>query len=567
MTIDETTPPRNWLLAISAVQGLALFALYYTSSNGLWPSAQPVWAFPLWTLAITSPVVLLLSLSDGNLRSVLRLTAGLSFVLFVVAVYVGRQVAPSSDLNIFSITLTFTLSMIIAVFKALMYLQQRANNIPLTYEILFIYSWRNFLTVSLALIFVGGVALVLLMWSSLFSAIGVSLFADLFKQDWFLFPFLSIAFGLGVIIFRSLSHTLDSINKLLEGLIRLLLPLIVLVTLIFLATLPFIGLAPLWATGSGTSLLLWLTAVLLFSVNAVYQSGQTKPPYPLVIHRFIYCGVAVLPIICALSFLRLWLRIEQYGWTVERCWGMLVWVILMLFSVGYTQGILRQGIVWTRTLQQVNTYMGLGIAAIMLLVNTPLLDFRKISLSSQISRAESSAIGWRAFDFGYAHNHLGRPAYERVQQLLTEIGDSDPKLKELIENPRQQWHPALENHRDLMWEKMIYRPTVFDVPDDLEPLINEVLVPMTRTGLLLIKVDLTQDGVDEYVLVDILENGMASGRLFYRNEANAWLSRYLSTQDQYPADLDRTSIGALPISAERAEFDALKIGNLKFEVN
>ena len=135
-----------------------------------------------------------------------------------------------------------------------MYLQLHIADAPITYRALFGYSWRNFLVVALTAPLVWGVGLILFLWGALFQAIGVDFFADLFTEDWFLFPVLAVAFGLGVLIFRHLATVIDGITSLLEGLIRLLFPLIVAVVVIFLAALPFTGLQPLWETGNGTAL-------------------------------------------------------------------------------------------------------------------------------------------------------------------------------------------------------------------------------------------------------------------------------------------------------------------------
>ena len=102
---------------------------------------------------------------------------------------------------------------------------------------------------------------------------------------------------MGVLIFRHLVNLIDGITGLLEGLMRLLLPLVV---VIVLATLPFTGLAPLWETGNGTGLLLWLNALVQFSINAVCQTGR-DPPYPPAVHRALCPGIALLPVSSAPS--------------------------------------------------------------------------------------------------------------------------------------------------------------------------------------------------------------------------------------------------------------------------
>ena len=83
------------------------------------------------------------------------------------------------------------------------------------------------------------------------------------------------------------------------------------------SALPFTGLEPLWSTGRGTALLLWLLAVLLFSVNAVYQDGRETEPYAPMLHTVISAVICTTPIIAALSFYGLFLRFREYGWTVE----------------------------------------------------------------------------------------------------------------------------------------------------------------------------------------------------------------------------------------------------------
>ena len=98
-----------------------------------------------------------------------------------------------------------------------MYLQLHVADAPITYRALFRYSWRNFLVVALTVPLVWGVGLILFLWGALFQVIGIDFFTDLFTEDWFLFPVLAVAFGLGVLIFRHLATVIDGITSLLEG--------------------------------------------------------------------------------------------------------------------------------------------------------------------------------------------------------------------------------------------------------------------------------------------------------------------------------------------------------------
>ena len=461
--MNSTFPARLPLLGIAFLQGLCLLFLYRSAASGFWPSESPMWAYPLWTLAIAGPLLLLLSIDRDNYVAVLKYVAAFCALLGLLAVYTGWQAEPFGEFPINSMTRIFVLTIGLASFKALMYLQQRANRVPLTYEVLFTNSWRNFLVGLLAGIFTLIFWLILYLWGQLFKIIGIDFFIELFSKDWFLIPVLAVAFGLGISLFRELTSIIDTITKLLHSLIKMLLPFLLSVAVIFLGALPFTGLDLLWGTGSGTALLLWLLALVLFFTNAVYQDGREADPYPPWLHRSIYAGLCVMPFVAALAFYGLFLRLQQYGWTIERCWAFVAWLVLALFATGYVAGIARRRDAWTGDLARVNTLMGLVILAIMLLANSPLIDFRKISLESQLERVDSGDITLAEFDFWYTKTHLARPGYLAMEKMKAEIGDSDAELLAMINEPVRRAF-AVSADIDELLARTRFRPEPFDVP-------------------------------------------------------------------------------------------------------
>ena len=514
------------MLVIAFVQGLILLALYRAFETDSWPSESPLWSFPLWTLAAAVPLLLLLSIDRANFLSASKQVAALGAVLALLAIYTGWQAEPFGEFEVFSLSFAFSCSITLACFKALMYLQQRANRVPLTYQVLFTNSWRNFLVAALSALFVFIFWLILMLWGQLFKVIDIDFFQDLFTEDWFIIPVLSFAFGLGVTIFRNLTRVIDNITKLLHWLIKLLLPLVILVAVIFLAALPLVGLDVLWSTGRGTALLLWLLAIMLFFTNAVYQDGRETNPYPPLVHRMIFFGLCVMPIISALSLYGLVLRLNQYGWSVERCWAFVVWLILSLFAVGYVIGIVRRRTEWTAELARVNTAMGLVVLAIMLLANSPLLDFRKISLSSQLNRVDSGEIELKEFDFWYAKHHLVRPGYLAMEDMKQEIGDSDPELLDMIENPVRKARAQGIGISDELWAEMVYRPEAFEVPQRLKDLIDNSYIGTDAGDLMMVEVDLDGDGQSEYLLLVLQEYGIGFSQFYYLTD-KGWKSGHL----------------------------------------
>jgi len=542
-----------------------LYGLYSAFDNNTWPSESPLWFYPLWTLAVVVPVLLLLSLTRSNVIAVAKYVAAFAAILALLAVYTGWQAEPFGKFPVSSLSMIFAFSIGLACFKALMYLQQRANEVPLTYQVLFTNSWRNFLVAALSAVFVLVFWLILVLWGQLFKVIEIDFFYELFREDWFIFPVLSIAFGLGVIMFRDLMHVIDNISKLLHWLIKLLLPLVVVIAVIFLAALPFVGLDVLWSTGNGTALLLWLLALMLFFTNAVYQDGREASPYPDLIHRTIYAGLCVMPFVSALSFYGLILRLIQYGWTVERSWAFVVWLILALFSLGYVVGIIRRRGQWTAELARVNTAMGLVVLAIMLLANSPVLDFRKISLNSQLARVESGEIEIQEFDFFYAKNELGRPGYLEMEKLKEEIGDSDPDLLRMIEEPTWRAQNTSQEARDRAWDDMDYRPAPFDVPAELKPLILDNALLTNAKDTMLFQIDLDGDGEFEYLRISTHRWGLGQAQFYYETD-EGWQAGGLqySAQNQ-DDDALRDQIREGKVELVEPRFRYVRIGDITFK--
>ena len=562
--------PRNVMILLSLLQGLVLLFLWRAASEQTWPATIPAVNFPLWAIALIGPTLLLFCLERGNAA---RLAVPVSLVTALVAllaVYVGWQASPHGAFPVRSLVFTAAVALLIACYKALMYLQPFVGRRPWTYDILLTWSWRNFMVGALSAALAIAVGAILSLWAMLFSVIGIEFFTDLFSEDWFLFPVLSLAFGLGVFVFRSLSHLIDRITELIEGLMRLLLPLVLTVEVLFLATLPFTGLAPLWDTGKGTRLLLALNAFALFFVNGVYQTGA-HTPYPPIVHRLLAPGIALLPIVSALALFGMYLRVDQYGWTVERCWGTAVAVLLAMFSVGYAWGVLRRRSLWPLSLAHTNTVLGWVVAGLMLATHSPLLDFRRISTASQFARVEAGTLELREFDFYYAHRHLARPAHLKLQALAESLEDSDPELAHAIRNPTRFGDDTARASR-VFWERVVYRPEPFEVPEELRSVVETSLSSLIifqdrRNVIVFVRADLDDDGETEFVVISDINAEFRRGRVFYRDgeewrEGSLWERKPGPEQPAAQSDLRRD-----PIGTAEPRFRDLTIGELTFAVN
>jgi Domain of unknown function (DUF4153) len=563
---DERNLDKPFLLLIALLQGIALLLLNKAGAFHSWLHGKPQWSIALYTLAIAGPVLLLLSHDRHNRRVITVLVGAFTLVVALLGYYLGTQSRPRGDAGLEASIVIFILTIGIAGFMALMYIQQYIGGGRISYSSLYHYSWRNFVTLGLALLFALVFWGILALWGTLFKIIHIDFFSSLFKQDWFLYPALALANGLGIIIFRKLYGVIDTITRLQQALMQFLLPVLVLIAVLFLLSLPFTGTAPLWETGSGSLIILWLQALMLFFVNGVYQDDPGARPYPLFMHRFVYLAVALLLIYSIISCYGLYLRVEQYGWSIDRCWAVLIWAMLALFILGYLWGIVSRRDQWITTLDTVNIFMGLAVLFLMLLVNTPLLDFRKITLASQLARLESGSVQADAFDYGYIYSTLARPGYEALQRLSEAFAATQPDLARVITARLSgQYVPGVSIQA--FEEKLTLWPDERKVPRGLlEKLYGTLPVHTGRNGMnrqyYLFRTDLNADNVDEYIFLSASEqHGFAD--LYYRAGEN-WLSAGMRTFGSWNYEHIIESIAKGNVHQESPRWQNFQIGDITF---
>ncbi|MES2673757.1 MAG: DUF4153 domain-containing protein [Pseudomonadota bacterium] len=531
---EKTQSPAKLLILISLIQGFILLFLHQAIELKFWPNSSPQWLFSFYSMAFVGPIMLLLGLKTNQEVAVVKWALPFTIIAGLLGYYVGYQSTPIAHVKYDALLFAFITTMGIAVFKALIYVQQFVSGEKFSYSHLFRWSWRNFLTLVLALLFAACFWGVLMLWAGLFKAIKINFFYDLFTECWFYYPAVALANGFGVIIFRNLSQVIDTITRLQQALMKFLLVILVLVSILFLCTLPLTGLAPLWESG-GSGLILWMQAIILFFINAVYQDDPDMRPYHLWLHRFIYCGAALLPIYSAISFYGLSLRVDQYGWSIERCWAMLTWLLLALFSIGYWVGIIRYRDNWLRQLSKVNVSMGLVVLAVMLLVNSPVLDFRKIVVNSQLQRLENKKILIDDFDINYFREHLARPGYLALEDLKAKYAKSN---LELVVRINSLYSDKKNNAIGSSKQEFIAAVKISSgvIPDDLATAIYINISSKNKWELESIKryylmpLDMNSDGQLEYLFVKEMTNDTSIDLYFLENAK--WLTAGFSNSEK-----------------------------------
>jgi hypothetical protein len=289
-----------------------------------------------------------------------------------------------------------------------------------------------------------------------------------------------------------------------------LLPLLAILVVIFLATLPFTGLQPIWNTGHGSVLMLWLVALLLFFTNGVIQDEFPFSRYPRWLNWLLLLALVLAPLYAAIALYGLSLRVIQHGWTPDRLWGITVAITLALLALNYCVAILRRGEHWASSLRAINTGLAIWVLGICLVTQSPLADFWKISAHNQIARLQAGKVKPQDFDFYFMRRELGRPGYKglqylREQQLVKEDQALTTYVDKLLQSEKVDWdlrqNPRQQVQRQQSLTELEIFPAGKPFPQSLlEMKLQNHICLGEKPNCFWLAQDLDGDGADELLL-------------------------------------------------------------------
>lgn len=433
------------LIIIAVIQGYALYALHLAIEHDHWLATDARWLKALYTLSVALPAFYLIS--TERLRDRINLLPLLLIpLLFWLGWHLGwvEQTPEPQRWNRHDFTPAFCVAVGIALFILTLFFRSRAasGGWPRAYQPLLGYSWEHALTLAQLGLFVGLFWGLLTLWAALFSAIGLGFFKSLFQEPAFIYPVTWLVIGLGLVMIRNRFRFIANVRLMTEALIKALLPLVALIILLFFAVLPWTGLQPVWDTGRAAQMLMVLMLTLLFFFNAVFHHPD-EAPYPGWLRSLIMLAVVLLPLGSLLAAWALWLRIDQYGLSLDRLWAVLLQVLTATFTLTYSVLLLRRRLAALPSLQRANLWLGLLVAVVLLLINTPLVDMRHWAAQNQVQRLLDGRTQLDAFDYSYLRFQLGQPGVLALQSLAaSEHAQTHPELARRIDRvltQKQRW--------------------------------------------------------------------------------------------------------------------------------
>lgn len=480
--LDRAT--RYGLIFLAVMQGYALTFLHLALEGSFWPATDQPWLYGLYSLFLGLPAFFYLGIERLRDRRNAIAAAIIGMLLFYLGWHMGwvSEGKGLANNKPFHFIAAYTLSFMVILFILAFFFRAwcQTDRFLGDYRQLLTLSWHHALTVLFLGLFVAAFWLLLVLWAGLFDAIGIEFFDELFFKPSFVYPVTWLVIGLGLVLIRDRISLVATIQHMCEALIKALLPLAALIIIIFLATLPFVGLQPIWDTGSAALLMMMLTLVLLFFFNAVLSDRPDAAPYSRPIRWAVFIAVALLPITVAIAAWALWLRVDQYGFTLDRLWAAVIQLLIAAYTLVYAVLI-----IWRREraltpIQTANTYLALGIAAVLILVHSPIADLRAWAAESQTQRLFEGKVEVDEFDYNYLRFSLGTYGVQYLQAIRdSQFANDNPAVVNRIDavmakTSRYDQGPGINPSDSKAVANIITtRPGAITLPQDLAKLIKE----------------------------------------------------------------------------------------------
>lgn len=499
--ISRTT--RLGMIFIGLLQGALCYLLmtYLVPHNDDWL----FYGMPA-TIAITS--ALLLTVVSFKQRALWYWMALIFVVVLAMSVWLKWQVEDSDKWRQHEVFMFYGWRLLLMAMLALPWIQYslHVSREQARYPHFYRQLWLNALTLLIVFVANGLFWLVLLLWSEMFKLVGIPFFSTLFfDTDWFGYVAFGLITALAVVLARTQSRLVTAVQKLLTFIATGLLPLVALLALMFILTLPFTGLEAISQRVSAAGLMSTLTLLLLLLMAIVREPQKEALPYPGALRYLIKCSLIVAPIYMLIAGWSLWVRIQQYGWTPERLYGVLVVVVLLVWSVGYLASILRRG---RNPLElQGPVILGVSLLALGLLVllSSPVIDAWRISVNSHMGLYHSGKIKPDQVSL-YMLDHSGKPGRAALEALQKDVAfNQDSKrrrdLNSLLQGSRD---PVKELTATQLVSKVVIAPGS-EKPDDafwtfVKAQGYRITSCAEQNACVLVSQDLNADGHPEQVL-------------------------------------------------------------------
>lgn len=381
---------------------------------------------------------------------------------FIVAAFIALSGWLSQDvLGSYSRLMSFPATLIYcAIFLQIslsffMAAMEKGGRYNADYRTLHRYAWDRPQIFAASALFVLLVWGLLALWAALFHAVGIPIFKEIFKNEFFIGAGIGAAYAFGVHLVSQHEKIIETTRTIAESIGQALLPLLLLIIAAFLLVLPATGLAPIWDTGHAADIMAALVVFSLAFINAaIRDENETKSRLIRASAKFL---TVLLPVVSGIAFYSLYVRIAHYGLTPERIDAAILLIVALCYSTGYAFVIIRRWRGdWANAVRCLNVRLALAVMIVAAIMISPLIDRNAIAAWQQKNALLSGKVDPAEFDFGSLEYNFGNPgkeALEEIRAAAPELPNSKDVVRELIRLDKTdsyyQWQNRNEPDRDM----------------------------------------------------------------------------------------------------------------------
>lgn len=311
------------------------------------------------------------------------------------------------------------------------------------YPAVFRAAWRNAVHLALSLFLAGAVCLLLTAAGAMFKMIGIGIVQRIVENSTFRYaawPMILAACLVGV---RRRPALTDTLQRSWLTLNAWLLPLVTLVGVAFTLALAARMALGLQAVQLSAGALIAFSLVWIKLINAAWQDHADAAPFGPRLGALLRAAMVCLLPLAAVALYGAIVRVDQYGWTVLRAWGVAASGILVLYGAGYSWAALRPKHYYPM-LAATNLITAGATLAVLAAFITPVANPLRLAAESQLQRMIDGRLDPHEFTYYRVGEDFGKWGVEAVQKLADGAANArDPRIaavaKEALKSGYFRW--------------------------------------------------------------------------------------------------------------------------------
>ena len=441
-----------------------------------------------------------------------------------------------------------------------------------SYTRLFDHGWRNVLLVGASGALTG--ILWVLLWGAAFllAALGIETLSTLLNERVVLAVVTCTAFAFFIRQATISSDALIALRKFWLTLNTWFLPLALLLAIVWVGALAVVGPKPLFETRRAAQLLFWFVALAVVFMNAAHQDGRAVP-YGRRLSQVTTWAWLSVPVLAAVGLWALAVRIGQHGWTVDRLWAAVVGGMAVLYGVGYSASTAVRSR-WMPTVETTNIVAALALCVVIVLSTSPIADFRKVAVQSQLARLRAGQAGVAALDLAALKREGGQWGRDALEKLAVDETVA-PALRSEAAAQLARVGPSQEQNPELAMAALRKDLRVLPSGTAPDPLLlallaradadwSERMCVRDSSGCAVWMVDLDGDGTAEALL--LRETNRFVSATLYAKGPNGW-KREADLQGSPMSLADWTAaIDAKSAAPVQARWPDLQVGDRRYSI-